>query len=44
MRNRHFNNISFVVGVQSLNLYGFLGFSGDLRGILVDYVELGDSW
>ena len=41
MWDRHFSNISIEIWVQSLNVYGFLGLTGDLGGILVNYIEVG---
>ena len=34
MWDRHFTNVSVEIGVQPLNVYGFLGLLGDLGGIL----------
>ena len=36
-----FYNISVEIWVQPLNVYGFLCLPGDLRWILIDYVEVG---
>ena len=40
--DRHLTNIPVAIGVQSSNVYGFLCLLGDLGGILVDYVEVGE--
>ena len=42
MWDRHLTNISVETGIQPLNVYGFLGLLGDLGGILVNYVEVGE--
>ena len=40
MWDRHFTNISVEIGVQTSNVYGFLGLLADLERILVDYIEV----
>ena len=40
VRDRHFTNVSVDIWVQPLNVNGFLGLLGDLRGILVNYIEI----
>ena len=40
MWDRHFTNISVEIWVQPSNVDGFLGLPSDLRGILVNYVEV----
>ena len=38
----HFTDIPVEIWVQSLNVYGFLGLSSDLRGVSVNYAEVLD--
>ena len=43
MWNGHFTNISIEIGVQPSYVNGFLGLSGDLRGILVYNAKIRDG-
>ena len=40
--DRHFTNIPVQIWIQPSNVYGFLGLSGDLRGVFVNYAKVFD--
>ena len=40
--NRHYTNIPVEIWVQFSNVYGFLGLSSDLRGVIINYTKVFD--